>query len=152
LRASKARAPARSNRNCASCGPARFFRRGAVGERSELSDLRLVGFFAVEDGGDIRNRARRGDERGANFDWNVPSGVGLGRCGRGNACGLLLFFADNARAHNRGAASLFRFFQFGAGDRTRIADLAAYAGTQLLHMRLLARFDDLLVAGGECRL
>src|SRR6516162_10397799 len=37
-------------------------------------------------------------------------------------------------------------------DRTRIAELAAHANTQLLRMCLLARFDDLLVAGGECRL
>src|SRR5262249_25099743 len=92
--------------------PRQVFRRRAVCERSQLGDLRLVGFLAVEDGGDIRNRARRRDERGANFDRNVPGGVGLGRRRRGNAGGLLLFFADNTRAHDRGATCLFRFFKF----------------------------------------
>jgi hypothetical protein len=122
-------------------------RRRRVRCRLALGDLRFVRLLAVEDRGDVGDGARRRDERGANFERRVGSG-GSGvfwRGGGGNASGLLLLFTKDTGAHDRAAACLSRLLQFGADRATRIADLTAHAGAQLLHVRLPARFDNLLV-------
>ena len=135
-------------------GAGHITRRRGVRCRLALGDLRLVRLLAVENGGDVGDRSRRRHEGGANFERCVRCRRGrILRCGRrGHARGLFLLCRQNAGAHVHRAASLPRLFQFRADRLAWIADLAADAGAQLLHMRLPAHFDELLVGGGARRL
>jgi hypothetical protein len=135
-------------------GAGHITRRRGVRRCLALGDLRLVRLLAVENGSDIGDRSRRRHEGGANFKRCVRCRCGriLWRRRRRHARGLFLLGRQNAGAHVYRAASLPRLFQFRADRLARIADLAADAGAQFLHVRLPAHFDELLVAGGARRL